>query len=120
MSIPRELLQAGAETPEVIEQLLMTLPKEVLEDTDAVDAVLADIATGRDVIRGSRQFDRQNLLPRFSAPVKRTRRKTKTDRNMSKALRLATERFRKKKGSLRKGATQTKIMKYAHSLLRKR
>ena len=119
LSIPRELLQAGAETTEVIEQLLMDLPKEVLEDTEAVNAVLADIATGRDIIRSSRQFDRQNLLPRFSAPVKRTRKKTKTDRNMSKALRLANERFRKKNGSLRKGATQTKIMKYAHKLLRK-
>jgi hypothetical protein len=119
LSIPRELLQAGAETTEVIEQLLMDLPQEVLEDTEAVNAVLADIATGRDIIRSSRQFDRQNLLPRFSAPVKRTRKKTKTDRNMSKALRLANERFRKKNGSLRKGATQTKIMKYAHKLLRK-
>lgn len=119
LSIPRELLQAGAESTEVIEQLLMNLPAEVLEDTEAVDAVLADIATGRDVIRSSRQFDRQNLLPRFSAPVKRTRKKTKTDKNMSKALRLANERFRKKNGSLRKGASQTKIMKYAHRLLRK-
>jgi len=34
-------------------------------------------------------------------------------------LRLANERFRKKNGSLRKGATQTQIMKYAHRLLRK-
>jgi hypothetical protein len=119
LSITRELLQAGAESTEVLEQLLMELPGEVLEDTEAVNAVLADIATGRDVIRRSRQFDTQNLLPRFSEPIKRTRRKTKTDKNMSKALRLANERFRKKNGSLRKGATQTKIMKYAHRLLRK-
>lgn len=119
LSIPRELLQAGAESTEVLEQLLMDLPGEVLEDTEAVNAVLDDIATGRDLIRRSGQFDRQNLLPRFSEPTKRTRRKTKTDKNMSKALRLANERFRKKNGSLRKGATQTQIMKYAHRLLRK-
>lgn len=119
ISIPRELLQAGAEGTEVLEELLKTLPEEVLADDEAVSAVLADIDTGRDVIRRSRQFDRQNLLPRFSAPVKRTRRKTKTDKNMSKALRLANERFRKKNGSLRKGATQSKIMKYAHRLLKK-
>ena len=118
-SIPRALIQVGAETVEASEELLMKLPDEVLEDDEAVAAVLADIDSGRDVIRGSRQFDRQNLLPRFSAPVKRTRRKTKTDKNMSKALRLANERFRKKNGSLRKGATQSKIMKYAHRLLRK-
>lgn len=38
---------------------------------------------------------------------------------MSKALRLANERFRTAKGKLRKGATQTQIMKYAHRLLKK-
>lgn len=119
VSITRELLQAGAESTEVLEELLKSLPEEALVDDEAVNAVLADIETGRDVIRRSGQFDRQNLLPRFSAPVKRTRKKTKTDRNMSKALRLANERFRKKNGSLRKGASQTKIMKYAHRLLRK-
>lgn len=118
LSIPRELLQAGAESTETLEALLQALPGEVLEDTEAVNAVLADIATGRDIIRQSGQFDRQNLLPRFNVKSKRTRRKTKTDKNMSKALRLANERFRKKNGSLRKGATQTKIMKYAHRLLR--
>jgi len=118
-SITRELLQAGAESAEVLEELLESLPEEALVDDEAVKAILADIKTGRQVIRDSRQFDRQNLLPRFSAPVKRTRKKTKTDRNMSKALRLANERFRKKNGSLRKGATQTKIMKYAHKLLKK-
>jgi len=118
-SITRELLQAGAESTEVLEELLQQLPQEVLLDDQAVKAVVADIETGRDVIRNSRQFDRQNLLPRFKTPVKKTRRKTKTDKNMSKALRLANERFRKKNGSLRRGATQTQIMKYAHKLLRK-
>ena len=112
-------LQAASDGIDVGEELLMTLPEEVLEDTEAVNAVLADIKTGRDVIRSSRQFDRQNLLPRFKAKAPRTRKKTKTDKDMSKALRLANERFRKKNGSLRKGATQTKIMKYAHRLLRK-
>ncbi len=119
LSIPREILQSTAESVEVTELLLQQLPDEVLMDTEAIQAVLSDIETGRDVIRRTRQFDRQNLLPRFSAPVKRTRKKTKTDKNMSKALRLANERFRKKYGSLRKGASQTKIMKYAHKLLRK-
>ncbi len=119
VEITRAVLQSGAESAEVLEELLESLPDEVLEDDEAVKAVLDDIKTGRQVIRESRQFDRQNLLPRFSAPVKRSRKKTKTDKNMSKALRLANERFRKKNGSLRKGASQTKIMKYAHRLLRK-
>ena len=73
----------------------------------------------RDIIRKSRQFSRQNLLPLFSAKAKRTRKKTKTDKNMSKALRLANDKFRTAKGKLRKGATQSQIMKYAHKLLKR-
>lgn len=78
-----------------------------------------NMPSGRDVIRSSGQFDLQNLLPRFEEPVKRTRRKTKTDKNMSKALRQANDKFRTSKGKLRKGATQAQIMKFAHRLLRK-
>lgn len=118
-SIPRALMTTADETLVASEALLETLSDDDFADTPLIDAVLEDVQTGRDVIRTSGQFDLQNLLPRFSEPTKRTRRKTKTDRNMSKALRLANERFRKKNGSLRKGATQTKIMKYAHRLLRK-
>ena len=73
----------------------------------------------RDVIRRSGQFSLQNILPDLRQTRGRKRKKTKTDKNMSKALRLANERFRKKNGSLRKGATQAKIMKYAHKLLKK-
>ena len=66
----------------------------------------------------SRQFDLVNIIPR-EQEKKRTRKKTKTDKNMSEALRLANQKFRKKNGMLRKGATQTQIMKYAHKLLRR-
>lgn len=118
-SIIRELLASVPEVVDTSEGILKALSDEDMADTELIDAVLADLDTGRDVIRRSRQFDRQNLLPRFSEPIKRTRKKTKTDKNMSKALRLANERFRKKNGSLRKGATQSKIMKFAHKLLRK-
>jgi len=75
--------------------------------------------SGRDVIRRSSQFSRGNIIPNISARTKRSRKKTKTDKNMSKALRLANERFRTAKGKLRKGATQAQIMKYAHKLLKK-
>ena len=118
-SIVRELLASVPEVVDTSEGILKALSDEDMADTELIDAVLADLDTGRDVIRRSRQFDRQNLLPRFSEPIKRTRKKTKTDKNMSKALRLANERFRKKNGSLRKGASQSKIMKFAHKLLRK-
>jgi len=78
-----------------------------------------EVPSGLDVIRRSGQFDLQNLLPRKVQPEKRTRKKTKTDKNMSKALRMANERFRTKKGKLRKGASQAQIMKFAHKLLKK-
>ena len=120
VSVPRELMSATGETVDVVEALLEQLPEDVLSDTEAVEAVLADIRTGRDVIRDSRQFSRANIVGGINLEKpKRTRRKTKTDKKMSKALRLANERFRKKNGSLRKGATQSKIMKYAHKLLKK-
>ena len=71
--------------------------------------------TGRDICRAPE-------LCRYLGGIdisKRTRKKTKTDKNMSKALRLANEKFRKKNGKLRKGATQAQIMRYAHKLLKK-
>lgn len=74
--------------------------------------------TGRDVIRSSGQFSRGNLLLGIDVSP-RTRKKTSTDKKMSKALRLANEKFRKKNGSLRKGATQAQIMRYAHKLLKR-
>ena len=74
--------------------------------------------TGRDIIRSSGQFSRGNLLMGIDVSP-RTRKKTSTDKKMSKALRLANERFRKKNGKLRKGATQAQIMRYAHKLLKK-
>lgn len=75
--------------------------------------------SARDIIRRSGQFSRQNLLPALPTSPKRTRKKTKTDKNMSQALRLANEKFRTTKGKLRKGASQAQIMRYAHKLLKK-
>jgi hypothetical protein len=119
-SIVRELLKSVPETVDAGEGILMALSEEDLGDTELIDAIIEDVQTGRDVIRDSRQFSRANIVGgiNLEAP-KRTRRKTKTDKNMSKALRLANERFRKKNGQIRKGATQAQIMKYAHKLLRK-
>ena len=64
--------------------------------------------------RGPEQFDRSRILPRT-----RTRKKTKTDKNMSKALREANARLRTKNGRLRKGKTQADVMRLAHRLRRK-
>lgn len=72
------------------------------------------LRNGRTRIRSSGQFSRANLLPR-----KRTRKKTKTDRTMSKCLKMANKKFRKKNGQLRKGKTMRDVMRYAHRLCRK-
>ncbi len=63
---------------------------------------------------GPGQFDRSRILP-----SKRGRKKTKTDKNMSKALREANARLRTKNGKLRKGKTQGDVMRLAHRLRRK-
>ena len=63
---------------------------------------------------GGGQFSRQALLPR-----KRTRRKTKTDKTMSKCLKIANKKFRKANGQLRKGKTMRDVMRHAHKLCRK-
>jgi len=63
---------------------------------------------------GPGQFDRSRILPRT-----RTRKKTNTDKNMSKALREANARLRTKNGKLRKGRTQADVMRLAHRLRRK-
>ena len=59
------------------------------------------------------QFDRSRIMP------KRTRKKTKTDKTMSKALRLANQKMRKANGQLRKGKTQADVMRLAHRLRKK-
>ena len=103
-----------------IEALVQAASEEDLLDEELVSMVLDDIQTGRDVIRQSRQFSRANIVGGINLESpKRTRKKTKTDRNMSKALRMSNERFRKKNGQLRKGVTQSQVMKYAHKLLKK-
>lgn len=64
--------------------------------------------------QGIGQFDRSRILPRT-----RRRKKTKTDKDMSKALREANARLRTKNGRLRKGKTQADVMRLAHRLRRK-
>lgn len=99
------------------------MAREIVNNPDIMmDANGRLMNNGVQTIRTSGQFSRSNILPRFNddvSPSKRTRKKTKTDKKMSKALRLANEKFRKKNGQLRKGATQAQIMRYAHKLLKK-
>jgi hypothetical protein len=65
-------------------------------------------------VRSSGQFRRDLILPR-----KRTRKKTKMDKTMSKCLKMANKKMRKKNGQLRKGKTMRDVMRLAHRLCRK-
>ena len=71
--------------------------------------------TGMGLVEVPGQFDRSRILP-GSPAARRTRKKTKTDKNMSKALREANNRLRTKNGRLRKGKTQADVMRLAHRL----
>ena len=64
-------------------------------------------------IRSSGQFTNLGI------PLKRTRKKTKMDRTMSKCLKIANKKFRKANGQLRKGKTMRDVMRHAHRLCRK-
>ncbi len=116
-------LRAGkTDLSEALDETVMlaqALTDEELLDDKIVDEVVRTIETGRDVIRQSGQFRRDLILPNLTPAPKRTRKKTGTDKMMSKALRQANERFRKKNGQLRKGATQAQIMRFAHKLVRR-
>jgi len=61
----------------------------------------------------------QAFRSRVDLPSKRTRKKTKTDKDMSTALREANARLRTKTGRLKKGKTQADVMRLAHRLRRK-
>lgn len=75
------------------------------------------IQTGRQTIRRSGQFAPRNILLGTDLPsAKRRRKKTKTDKSMSKALKEANNRLRTKKGRLRSGKTQADVMRLAHRL----
>ncbi len=99
--------------------LAKSLSDEELLDTKLVDEIVETIDTGRDVIRQSGQFRRDMIIPDLKEATKRTRKRTGTDKMMSKALRQANDKFRKKNGQLRKGATQADIMRFAHKLVRR-
>jgi len=72
--------------------------------------------SGRQVIRTSGQFTNLGIpLP----PMKRTRKKTKMDKTMSKCLKEANKKMRKKNGQLRKGKTMRDVMRLAHRLCKK-
>lgn len=101
---------------EIINDPLMTMDKNMT--VRRMKAGTNRPMLGRQVIRRSGQF--ANLALGVDVkPEKRARRKTKTDKLMSKALEEANKKLRTQKGKLRKGKTQADIMRLAHRLRKK-
>ena len=95
---------------------------EVQKELDELDRASRDMGTplpGREVIRRSGQFSRQNLLPDITGISRKQRKKSKNDKNMSEALKQANSKLRKKNGQLRKGKTQRDVMRLAQRLAKK-
>lgn len=61
---------------------------------------------------------RSPLYPPIT-PTKRTRKKTKMDKTMSRCLKQANKQMRKKNGQLRKGKTMADVMRLAHRLCKR-
>lgn len=64
-------------------------------------------------------MDSQNRVIYPTLTTKRTRRKTKMDKTMSRCLKEANSRMRRKNGQLRKGKTMSDVMRLAHRLCKK-
>lgn len=95
---------------------------EIVEETENLISAASPSRGPRFSESIRRQFNRANLLMGIVAdnePIKKTRKKTKTDKNMSKALAQANSELRKKNGELRKGVTQADVMRRAHRIRRK-
>lgn len=92
-------------------------------DSSIVRAVNDPNIRGRDVIRRSGQFSRSNLLMGLpgnsNKSTSKKRKKSKMDSKMSKALKQANSKMRKKNGQLRKGKTMKDVMRLAHRLAKK-
>ncbi|AXH79176.1 MAG: hypothetical protein [Circular genetic element sp.] len=99
--------------------LRMIADRLVTEAAKQIPLSAAATAAAPRVVRGVSEFVGEQLgfigQPAAAKPKRRRRKDTK----MSKALKQANSRYRKKDGSLRAGRTQADIMKYAHKLRRK-
>lgn len=101
--------------------LRLIADKMVTSAAQAIPLGGAATAVAPDVVRAVSEFlGRQaGVIGQPAAAAPQRRRKRKKDPKMSKALKEANARYRKKDGSLRANRTQGDIMRYAHKLRRK-
>ena len=116
---PLNILTDDAVVSTMVNEPSVQLTPEFVALVNDPNRMVAPTSNGLVEVRpGAGQFRRDRLLPRNSNG-RRSRKKTKSDKNMSMALEEANARLRKKNGQLRKGKTQADIMRLAHRLRKK-
>lgn len=113
---PLNILTDDAVVASMVNEPSVQLTPEFVALVNDNSRMVAPTSNGLvEVAAPSGQFRRDRLLPNG----RRGRKKTKTDKNMSKALREANARLRTRNGRLRKGKTQADVMRLAHRLRKK-
>ena len=98
-----------------IEKKAINDPKVMMTPDRRLVKVSKAAATGRERIRSSGQFTNMGI----PLPIKRTRKKTKMDKTMSRCLKEANRKLRLKNGKLKKGKTMRDVMTLAHRLCKR-
>ena len=90
------------------------------EEKRAVNNPNRMMNANRELVRAqATAMDRQGRLIYPPLTTKRTRKKTKMDKTMSRCLKEANQKMRRKNGQLRKGKTMADVMRLAHRLCKK-
>lgn len=110
--------RANAAVREVVNNRNIKIDQDLKNIINDDKMVMDERGRIRKLDRG--QFNRASMLMGIPLPTKkRTRRKTKMDKTMSKCLKMANQKMRKKNGQLRKGKTMKDVMRLAHRLCKK-
>ena len=110
---------AGAAAAAAEATIVVASPIGKMTADAAADATRGDLSHDSRGSHNSHVPGAMPMLPFTELVQKRTRKKTKRDRAMSRGLREAQAKARKKNGDLKKGWNQSRIMKEAHRLARK-
>lgn len=113
---PVERIAAVVNDPEVI------LTPELVKIVNNPDLVMdrnGEVMKRLPSPRGFQSRTRQRPILYPPLKSKRTRKKTKMDKTMSKCLKIANQKLRNKNGKLKKGKSMRDVMKMAHRLCRK-
>ena len=107
-----EIVREVINDPEI--SLSSAEKRAINDDTRVMDSS----GSIRTLTRTEQVGPRRILYPPINE-VTRTRKKNGNDKKMAKALRMANERLRTTNGRLRKGKSQSDIMRLAHRLRRR-